>query len=288
MAWMNFRGNMYHCIDCKLAVAADCDDGPKRTRIDNVEKTIQKHFHKQFMPPSYDLKRNGYYFHSGALCKTCLPHQLSKSAIVYSNRELPPYDKALWLVEEVSRELNEIMEKAVIEYASRIDARYCVNLFSLLSENPENENSLSTEVSLGEANKTIIEEFRHYLESSRDTKDHICKFQKALSKLEPELKALLQQGKKLYYQQIPCKDTTVSDSSFKTSDQACGETELFKGPYEVPKFRILKFLKKNWFDHLFTQKLRSRLFLEISRGKSMIQIKNLSEEKNFHSRACNL
>ena len=284
MAWMNFRGNMYHCIHCNLAVAADYQDGPRRIRVDDVDKIIQEHLHKKYMFPSYDLKKEGYFVHTGTLCKGCLPPHLNKSTVVYSKGEKPLFEKAVFLVEKFAEETKELLDRSVVQYASRFDSEYCIDIFSGSIEKPGKQNLIVQKEYFKEAKNLIAYDFRNYLESSRDTKKHIQELHESISQYKPMLRALLDQGKNQYFEPIHYEDAVVSCSNCAVNlkalapDQAIGRNELFRGPCKIPRFRIIRFLEKDWFDHVFTTNLRSKLFAEINK-KARIRAKFLSEGK---------
>lgn len=125
MSFLNLRGEMLHCSECKKSLAIEYKE-VRRVQIGDLSVMEQIALNEEKMPKDYNAERFGYYFHYEVICNDCVPKSDTVLKVDEENILSPILDKYKYFFSEHDK----IIEKFVKHELASMDADYIKGLIS--------------------------------------------------------------------------------------------------------------------------------------------------------------
>jgi hypothetical protein len=268
---------MFHCEKCGKSLPIEFEGGPRQTQIGDVNVIQQTSLNEQLMPADYDLERQGYYFHSIALCGGCLESTFGKDVVIFKEGHEDPIEALLYYsnsgrAKEVAERIEEIAESCVQEFVLGLDPEHlqAINPGAYAETIGQKKFKLT-------AYKTILS--KEYLEKNKDKLDKefsdYVKGSKAYQELENEYIAMVlpyeQECSKLLKEEVKRYFAELNlDSEVNLNHSIIFETtvrkrippeqafSLYKGPFAIPSDAIQLILSKNLWQRIIKSEVPAR------------------------------
>jgi hypothetical protein len=268
---------MFHCEKCGKSLPIEFEGGARQTQIGDVNVIQQTSLNEQMMPADYDLERQGYYFHSVALCGDCLEPTIGKDVVIFKEDHEDPIETLLYYsnsgrAKEVAERIEEIAENCVQEFILDLD------LERLQAINPDAyaetigqkrfrltayKTMLSKEY-LEKNQDELDKQFNDYVKESKDYQKLENEYITMVSPYEQECSKLLKEGAKKCFVELNLNSEVNLNHSiiFETTvrkrilpEQAFS---LYKGPFEIPSDAIQLILSKNLWQRIMKSEVPAR------------------------------
>jgi hypothetical protein len=250
---------MFHCRDCGSSYTIEFEGGAKETQIGDENVFRQINLNEKFMPPTYDCKNQGYYFHEFILCEDCLKNSLDNQTIIYKVNDYPPFENLFYLNNKFSELIKDIAQENIDGFISKIDLNFCQQLHPEAYKETIGQKLFKLTSHKNELTKNYIKKaklqigisFEDYIKSSENYLEVVKEYSYLVSPYEQESKNLLNNSVKKYYREIDLSQTVnlnpyiCYESTVRKRVVPLIKFSVFDGAYNIPTAKLKDILSKS-------------------------------------------